>query len=109
MTPEEINEVLQTYPAIAELITDKDAKIKALTEDLEQATQALEALQNQPAAESATSNLPTVTVNKEEFQFTAPRFSYKGTEYAAQEAAKLQDLCAELVKIGAGILQKVQA
>jgi hypothetical protein len=107
MPNNELSEILHTYPEINKLIMEKDAKIADLEEQLRQATEALELIQAQPA--NAPSTLPTVEVNKSTFQFTAPKFSYKGESYEAAEAATNKKLCAELVQIGAGILKKIEA
>jgi hypothetical protein len=48
-----------------------------------------------------------VMLDKAQYKVIAPKFSYEGTEYKAEDLKENKDLLKELVKIGAGILVKL--
>jgi len=63
-----------------------------------------------PAAQAVVPTLlpeKPVTIGKKKYKITFPRFSYKGKEYTAAQAAKDSNLLEELLEINFGGLEEV--
>lgn len=89
-------------------LTETESQLKAAHKDASNAGAALE-IATKKLGEKRTAGpkqLPSVMVDKKKYRFTMLKFSYKGTIYTAEEAKSNSELCAQLVKIGAGCLQE---
>jgi len=51
---------------------------------------------------------PTVKVGKETYAIEIQAFTYEGEKYTAADIIKNEKLAAELVKIGSGVLRKIE-
>lgn len=95
---------------MADNVETPEQELARLKQELEEANGII-AEQTEKLAESelrTAGTLPVVTYDKEQYQVTAAKFNFKGTDYAAEALSSSPDLVKELITSGSGLLVKIE-